>query len=380
MHALKRQINMVLAVGFITLMTQNTVSFAQGVPVMVPDEIPPYPENVPLSPGRQGAIWAGHENTPNGGRPEINTVAEMLEVSGYTAPAAIEYARLAALAADGNWGPSLFYYCKNPHGGTALNAEYPVPLEVFDGVYSIGHDANNIWAIETSDGIILVDTLNNAEQAYGFIVGNMMRLGLDPLDIKMIIVSHGHGDHSGGVEYLNELTGAAVGMSEVAYQIALASGSIPPRDENDFAITDGMEIVLGDTTLTALLTPGHTPGTISLMIPVTWNGEEHMASYMGGAATPRDIETIDQWRRSMEHIQFYNQALHADVILGNHTISDDGLTRIAQMAEDPSTNPYIVGHEAVLGYFEAWHMCLGADIEQKLYDGQTAESIPSRAR
>ncbi|NDV00500.1 hypothetical protein [Pseudoroseicyclus tamaricis] len=142
-----------LATGIATLALQGTLGFAQ-------DDIPPYPENTPLSPQRPGDVWEGHEDTPNGGRPEINTVEEMVETSGYTAPAALEYASLAAVAADGNRVPTLFYQCKNPHGGTALNAEYRVPLGVFDNVYSIGNDANTIWAFDTSEGIILLDTRN----------------------------------------------------------------------------------------------------------------------------------------------------------------------------------------------------------------------------
>ncbi|MGZ9810218.1 MBL fold metallo-hydrolase [Pseudoroseicyclus sp. H15] len=351
-----------LATGIAALALQGTIAFAQ-------DNIPPYPENTPLSPERQGAVWEGHEDTPNGGRPEINTVEEMVETSGYSAPAALDYASLAAIAADGNWGPTMFYQCKNPHGGTALNAEYPVPLEVFDNVYSIGNDANNIWAFDTSEGIILLDTLRDAEEAEGFIVGNMMRMGLDPQDIKIIIISHGHGDHTGGLEYLKELTGASVGMSEADYQLAMIAGDIPERDENDFVITDGMEITLGETTLTALLTPGHTPGTVSFMIPLTWEGEEHMGSYMGGVGAPRDIATVNQWRESVDRMAYWSELMGADVIMSNHTIGDDGLTKIADMAADPSTNPYIVGHEQVLGYYSAWRNCLSADVAQMVADG-----------
>ncbi|GAA4216235.1 hypothetical protein GGQ68_004950 [Sagittula marina] len=351
-----------LATAIAALAMQGSVALAQ-------ENYPPYPEQKPLSPERQGAVWEGHEDTPNGGRPEINTVEEMIEVSGYSAPAALEYAKLAAVAANGKWGPTLFYQCKHPHGGTALNADYPVPLEVFDNVYSIGDDANNIWAIDTGDGIILIDTLRSAEHAEGFIVGNLMRMGLDPQDIKIIIISHGHFDHTGGLAHIKELTGASVGMSEADYQIAVAAGEVPERGENDFVITDGMEITLGDTTLTAFLTPGHTPGTVSLMIPLTWEGEEHMGSYMGGVGAPRDIATVNEWRGSVDRMAYISELMGADVILSNHTVGDDGLTKIAEMAADSSPNPYIVGHEAVLGYYSAWRNCLSADVAQLVANG-----------
>ncbi len=337
---------------------------------VVAQDIPPYPGQEPLSEGRQGPFVEGMQDSPNGGRPEINTVEEMLEVSGYTAPGAIRYATLAAEAAAGEWGPTLFYRCKNTPGGTALNAAYPVPLEVFDGVYSIGNDANNVWAIESSEGIILLDTLRSEGEAYAFIVGNMMRLGLDPQDIEIILVSHGHGDHTGGVEYLRELTGARIGMAQADWEASLENGGMPEMADGDFYVTDGMEITLGDRTLTAVLTPGHTPGTISLLFPVSWNGEEHMATYAGGQGSPGTIPQLVQFRTSLDHLSIYNQRMGADVILSNHTIGDDGLTRIAEMAANPSTNPYIVGREAVIGYHESWRACLSADIEQLLHDGE----------
>lgn len=217
-----------------TIMRTTSVAaiLAMAASAMAQD-FPPYPEQAPISPERQGIIAEGKENAPDGGRPEINTVEEMLEMSGYTAPGAIKYAALAANAADGQWGAANYYHCKNTPGGTALNAPYPVPLEVFDGVYSIGDDANNIWAIE------------------------------------IIVISHGHGDHTGGLAYMKELTGARIAMSKADWDLSLANGDVPEMADGDFFIEDGMTISLGDRSMNALLTPGHAPGTVSLMIPVT---------------------------------------------------------------------------------------------------------------
>jgi metallo-beta-lactamase class B len=355
---------------FIRLVSTATAALVCLAGTAMAQDYPPYPEQRPLSPGRQGPIAEGMENTPNGGRPEINSVDDMLEVSGYTAPLAIRYATLAALQADGEWGTTLFYRCKNTPGGTALNAPYPQPLEVFDGVYSIGNHANNIWAIETSDGIILLDTLGSEADAHAFIVGNMMRLGLDPEDIALILVSHGHGDHTGGVNYLRELSGARIAMPQIEWEPLAERGAMPEMAEGDFYLTDGMEITVGDRTLTAVMTPGHTPGTISLIIPVTWNGEAHMATYGGGQGSPNDIPRLIQFRDSLDHLSAYHELMGVDVLMSNHTIGDDGLTRIAQMVEDPSVNPYIVGKESVANYHEMWQSCLTADVHQRLYDGQ----------
>lgn len=354
----------ILAAGLVAL-AASTASLAQ--------DYPPYPEQKPISETRQGLIAEGRENTPNGGRPEINTIEEMVTMSGYTAPGALRYAALAVDAAAGEWGVTTYYRCKNTPGGTALNAPYPAPLEVFDGVYSIGQHANNIWALETSEGIILIDALNDAEEAEAFIVGNMMRLGLDPLDIKMIIISHGHRDHIGGLEYMKTLTGAKIGMAKEDWDLAVESGAMAPPDEDDFYITDGMEITLGDRTLVAAFTPGHTPGTISLLFPVSWNGEELVASYFGDHGSPRTVAELVQFRSAIDHMSIYNDLMQADVVLSNHTVGDDGLTKISQMIEDPSVNPYIVGRESLTGYYEMWRAYLSADIDQLVFDGKGAE-------
>ena len=343
-------------------------------------DFPPYPEQKPLAAERQGAIAKGREDPPNGGRPEINSADEMRAASGYSAPGAVRYATLAAAAADGKWGVTTYYRCKNTPGGTAINAPYPAPLEVFDGVYSIGDHANNIWAIKTSEGIILLDALGSRENAEAFIVGNMMRLGLDPKDIKIIIVSHNHDDHTGGVEYLKDLTGARLGMTKIDWDAATAEGAMPAKADGDFYIVDGQKITLGDRTLTAVFTPGHTPGTISLLFPVTWKGQDHIATYAGGQGSPNELAELVQFRTSLDHLAVFNDLMQSDVVLSNHTVGDDGLTKVAAMTADPSVNPYIVGREAVSGYHEMGRAGLSADSEQMIHDGATGDPTALAAR
>jgi metallo-beta-lactamase class B len=78
----------------------------------------------------------------------------------------------------------------------------PPPGKAFDNLYFVGADWVSAWAIKTSDGIILIDALNNEMEAAALIEGGMRRLGLDPAQIKYVVVTHGHGDHYGGAPYL----------------------------------------------------------------------------------------------------------------------------------------------------------------------------------
>src|SRR5215472_16418855 len=81
----------------------------------------------------------------------------------------------------------------------ARDTWYTDPAKVFDNLYFVGTKIHSSWALTTSAGIILIDTLYDyaAEEA---IVGGLKRLGLDPTSVKYVIVSHAHGDHVGGAK------------------------------------------------------------------------------------------------------------------------------------------------------------------------------------
>jgi len=82
-------------------------------------------------------------------------------------------------------------------GGHAAFIARPAPPsgQGFDNLYFVGADWVSAWAIKTSDGIILIDALNIQAEAAALIEGGMRKLGLDPAQIKYVIVTHGHGDH-----------------------------------------------------------------------------------------------------------------------------------------------------------------------------------------
>ena len=120
----------------------------------------------------------------------------------------------------------------------------------------------------TSEGIILIDTIfpYNSEE---LIVGGLRKLGLDPKNIKYVLISHAHSDHIGGAEMLQTRYGARVVMGGPDWDTV---AKYPNRyktmaPKRDIVATDGMKITLGGTTVTIWLTPGHTPGTLSYTLP-----------------------------------------------------------------------------------------------------------------
>src|SRR5215469_14288467 len=148
------------------------------------------------------------------------------------------------------------------------------PVKVFDNLYFFGQTEYAVWAITTSQGIIVLDTIFDYS-VEDEVAGGMNKLGLDPASIKYAVVSHAHPDHAGGARFLQEHYGTHVIMSPADYDMMDRSNGTKPN--RDMIATDGEKLTLGDTTLTLYITPGHTPGTISTIFPVKENGRTHIA-------------------------------------------------------------------------------------------------------
>src|SRR5436309_3069948 len=83
------------------------------------------------------------------------------------------------------------------------------PAKVFDNLYYLGQTEYTAWAVTTSEGIIVVDTLFDYS-VEDEIVNGLTKLGLDPSTIRYVLVSHGHIDHVGGAWFLQERFSARV--------------------------------------------------------------------------------------------------------------------------------------------------------------------------
>lgn len=142
------------------------------------------------------------------------------------------------------------------------------PFEVAPRTYYVGNNWVGAYLLATSDGLILIDTTMQP-QVY-LLFEAVRKLGFDPADIRLILISHMHYDHTGGVRALQEATGAKVMMSREDWDFMVARpdqvfdcgypfGSFEP----DAFYSDDTPVVLGDRSIRTVLTPGHTPGTTS---------------------------------------------------------------------------------------------------------------------
>jgi metallo-beta-lactamase class B len=236
------------------------------------------------------------------------------------------------------------------------------PVKVFDNLYFVGTKEHGSWAVTTSAGIIVIDALYDYA-VEDEVVGGLKKLGLDPAQIKYVIISHGHGDHHGGAKLLQDRFGARVVLSADDWAL-VERDKRNPAPKRDIVATDGMKITLGDTTLTLHLTPGHTLGTISTLIPVKDGGRSHVAAEWGGTSfsdtTPR--EQMNLYINSARRFRDLAAKAGADVIIANHTAYDRTNTNLPALAKRKpgDRHPYVIGAEAVGRYLTVAEECARA--------------------
>ncbi|MBI3048803.1 MAG: MBL fold metallo-hydrolase [Acidobacteria bacterium] len=161
------------------------------------------------------------------------------------------------------------------------------PIRLFENLYYLGFSDVGAWAIPTSDGIILFDALNSGNEARDVLAAGLKKVGLDPAQIKYVIVGHGHNDHTGGGAYLQNTYRPRILMGAPDWTTHVANQRPDrPAMKRDADVTDRQTVTLGDTTVTLALTPGHTPGTIAMLLPVKHRGRTHTALLLSGTQMP----------------------------------------------------------------------------------------------
>ena len=244
------------------------------------------------------------------------------------------------------------------------------PVKVFDNLYFVGQTEYSAWAVTTAEGIIVVDALWDYS-VEDEVVNGLKKLGLDPAKIKYVLVSHGHIDHAGGAKLLQDRFGARVILSAADWDLLDRNQQSWPKPKRDMVATDGQRLTLGDTTLTLYLTPGHTPGTISTLIPVKDSGKPHLVAEWGGTAFNFTI-TPDKPRKywfetyinSAERFREVVTKAGADVLIANHTNFDGSKTKLPALAKrkagDP--HPYVIGNESIKRYLTVAQECAKAGL------------------
>ena len=282
--------------------------------------------------------------------------------------------KAAKEAAGLDYAGTLVRTCIAPEGATGGGGGIPdratwyaEPAKMFDNLYFVGSKVHSSWALVTSQGIIIIDTLFNYASE-DEIVGGLKKLGLDPANIKYVLISHGHSDHDEGAKLLQDRYGAKVVMGGPDWDGIDKQATMPGgKPKRDIVATDGQKITLGDTTVTLVATPGHTPGTFSFLFPVKDNGKPLMIAYSGGTALQNvftDPAKLNIYIESQKKFAALAAQANAIALMTNHSEFDNAYTksRIVAVRKPGEAHPYEVGAEGVARYFTVMQECARAQV------------------
>lgn len=204
------------------------------------------------------------------------------------------------------------------------------PFRIAGNVHYVGATDIASYLITTPNGHIVID--GGFVETAPMILANIRKLGFRAEDVRILLSSHAHYDHAGGLAELKRVTGATFyAMAEEIPQLARGGMDDPqfgnrfpfPSIEADRILHDGDRITLGGTTLVAHLTPGHTRGCTTWTTRVRDGGRMLDVVFVGSPTVPGDYRltnnprypnAVDDYRRQFATLE----SLGCDVFLASH--------------------------------------------------------------
>lgn len=309
-----------------------------------------------------------------------------LALTGAAAPRTVEgeVAEARRLAGSDFAGSLFLCEANNPKIADMLarGPSWLPPAKAFDNLWYIGNDFVGVWVLDTGAGLVLFDALQSEAEVRDQLEPGLKALGFAPGDIRYVVVTHGHWDHYGGAKYLQDTYGTRIALSAADWDMLARSppGSIirapyfgadqadrvPPR--RDVVVTDGQKLRVGNSEITLLVTPGHSHGTLSALIPVRDGRQRHVLSLLGGTAFPRTLEPDETmggllaFERSVKRLSQVSRRAGADGLINTHIFADSGDKRLEAVAgrKPGAPHPMVLGAAKVTRYYALFQACLRA--------------------
>ncbi|MDP1599331.1 MAG: subclass B3 metallo-beta-lactamase [Phenylobacterium sp.] len=228
------------------------------------------------------------------------------------------------------------------------------PFKIAGNLYYVGTAGIGAYLITTPQGHILIDGAMPGSAKD--IEASITKLGFAPSEVKVLLNTHAHFDHAGGLAELKRDTGAKLAAS-AGDKIALETGKYPGSEEVkafdfapvkvDRALEDGERLSMGGIALTAHLTPGHSAGCTTWTFPVMIEGVSRQAMiYCSTSVAANRLVSKTKGPQYPGIVADYEQSfaklktMKADVFLAPHA-EQFGMTekRAALAAGGP--NPFI---------------------------------------
>jgi metallo-beta-lactamase class B len=203
------------------------------------------------------------------------------------------------------------------------------PFRVIGNVYYVGVAGVSSFLITTKEGHVLLD--GGFEESAPRIAASIEALGFHLKDVRLLINSHAHLDHAGGLAELKRRSGARLIASRGDAALLAAGRQMDfsgrpdsqfPRVAVDRVVEDGQRVELGDAQLTAHLTPGHTPGCTTWTYPVTEGGRTYQVLFHCSTTAPgyRLVDNPRYPRIAEDYARAFAtlEGLPCDVLLAPH--------------------------------------------------------------
>ena len=252
------------------------------------------------------------------------------------------------------------------------------PTKLFDNVYAVGNSETAVYALTSSEGIVLLDAgFENKAEA---LVAQLKALNLDPARVKYILLGHGHSDHFGAARFFQTTYGTKVAASAADWDLMAApggGGQFPGRGgaqgatpARDVTLTGGQPFQFGDLTITPVAIPGHTPGSLAFVFPVKDKGTTRMAGLFGGTVLTTGILTTDALKQYTQSIAAYLEVakrMNVEVEIQNHPIFDGTPERLSALktAKPADPNPFVVGSGRYQAMWNIVSECIQAEIARR---------------
>lgn len=278
----------------------------------------------------------------------------------------------AKQAAGSRWAEAANYFCAESSMPNRPTDPAIEPTRLFDNLSVIGSVGTAIYVVHTSAGLILIDA-GYPEQIESVLLPGLKALGLDPSQVRNVIVLHGHSDHFGAARYFQETYGAKVFLSAADWSLLdtpQGKGKGPAGPKRDQVAVDGQPIVLGDMSILPVLIPGHTPGSLALIFPVVDKGKKYTAGIFGGTVLSAGFVSTDGLRQYIDSVQRYARIAaenHVDVEIQNHPLMDGFAAKLEQLKKrtPQAEHPFVVGEAVYAAFLGVMSECSQAQYLRK---------------
>jgi metallo-beta-lactamase class B len=278
-------------------------------------------------------------------------------------------------AAGTKWAGEEHFFCEAPRANRADDPVIPA-TQIFDNVYIIGNSGTAAYIFKTSAGLLMLDSMA-ANQVDSQVLPGFQKLGLNPADVKIIVMGHGHADHFGGSPYFQEHFGSKVYISTADWDMmehppANQKKKGPPQvlPKHDADVKEGEPIVLGDFKMMPVAIPGHTPGSMGYIFQVKDNGKTHTVGIYGGTVlTPGPVSdaNLELYVKSVQHFEAETKKAKVDTIMQNHPLMYDLPAMLDQLQSRPKggPNPFIVGQSEYQKFLKVMEMCSEVNVMRR---------------